>query len=168
MESKHIAHHIVATTLLKPMNSIVDARWIAWSGWLRSPLAVSHALRNARNAFQRWSFIRSDTDSTSWSPWEAMCTRVADRSAAVAASGVDTIRDGTAYWTPARSAISMIPDVSACTFARAGSCGVVACSAATSKSFASAVGTGCKFRRAWSRPVSVGVYEETTWSEQHS
>jgi hypothetical protein len=65
-------HHIVATMLLNPMNSIVAARCTAWSGWSWSPLAVSHALRNARYAPARLSCIRSDTEMLSLLRWNAL------------------------------------------------------------------------------------------------
>jgi hypothetical protein len=43
-------HHIVAITLLNPQKRNDAARCTAWSGWFWSPLAVWHALRNARDA----------------------------------------------------------------------------------------------------------------------
>jgi hypothetical protein len=48
--------HIVATTDLKPANSIAAARCMTWSGCLASPLAVSQAERYANHG---WSSLRS-------------------------------------------------------------------------------------------------------------
>ena len=46
---------------IKGAKSIVAARWIAWSGWFASPLAVSQALRTARDADGNSSSISFDT-----------------------------------------------------------------------------------------------------------
>lgn len=50
-------------TLLNPVKSMAAAKCTAWSGCVLSPFAVSHALRTARNAFERSSSINRATVS---------------------------------------------------------------------------------------------------------
>ena len=45
------SYHMVPTAPRNPTNSNAAARWITSSGNLASPIAVSHALRNTRDAF---------------------------------------------------------------------------------------------------------------------